>query len=85
MMGKAHNVIEEAKREGSAAIVSNKFGSNYAYFQIVMLSYNIWRLFKMIAGHSQLVQGQKAEERKLESKCVARGVMDGDERCLSRR
>ena len=89
MMGKAHNVIEkydkradsenligEAKREGLAAIVSNKFGSNYAYFQIVMLSYNIWRSFKMIAGHSQLVQGQKAEERKPESKCVAREVID---------
>ncbi len=35
------NLIGEAKREGLSAIPTGKFSSNYAYFQIVMLSYNI--------------------------------------------
>lgn len=87
--GKAHKVIEEydkradsenligeAKREGLAAIVSKKFASNYAYFQIVMLSYNIWRSFKMLAGHSQLEQERQEEENKAKSRCAAREVID---------
>ncbi len=47
------NLIGEAKREGLEAIPSAKFASNYAYFQLVMLAYNIWRSFKMLAEHSQ--------------------------------
>ena len=47
------NLIGEAKREGSEAIPSRKFGNNYAYFQIVMLAYNIWRSFKMLAAHAR--------------------------------
>lgn len=43
------NLIGEAKREGIDAIPSAKFKNNYAYFQIVMLAYNIWRYFKMMA------------------------------------
>jgi len=43
------NLVGEAKREGLDAIPSDKFKNNYAYFQIVMLAYNIWRYFKMIA------------------------------------
>jgi hypothetical protein len=39
----AETLIGEAKREGLAAIPSKKFQSNHAYFQIVMLSYNLWR------------------------------------------
>ena len=87
--GKAHKVIEtydkradsenligEVKREGLAAIVSNKFATNYAYFQIVMLSYNIWRSFKMLAGHSQLEQMRQAEGNKPETSCAAREVID---------
>ena len=46
------NLIGEAKREGLEAIPSRKFGNNYAYFQIVMLAYNIWRSFKMLAMHN---------------------------------
>ena len=89
MTGKAHKVIEEydkradsenligeAKREGLAAIVSNKFATNYAYFQIVMLSYNIWRSFKMLAGHSQLEQERQAEGSKPYPQCAAREVID---------
>jgi len=43
------NLVGEAKREGLDAIPSAKFRTNYAYFQIVMLAYNIWRYLKMIA------------------------------------
>ena len=43
------NLVGEAKREGLDAIPSAKFKTNYAYFQIVMLAYNIWRYLKMIA------------------------------------
>jgi len=47
--GDAENLIGEAKREGLDAIPSGKFKNNYAFFQIVMLAYNIWRYFKMMA------------------------------------
>jgi len=43
------NLIGEAKREGLAAIPSAKFKNNYAYLQIVMMAYNIWRYFKIMA------------------------------------
>jgi hypothetical protein len=83
--GKAHAVIEEydkradcenligeAKREGLEAIPSAKFASNYAYFQVVMLAYNIWRSFKMIAEHSQTEQA----EQKKQPECALKGVRD---------
>jgi hypothetical protein len=43
------NLIGEAKREGLDAIPSARFKNNYAFFQIVMLAYNIWRYFKIMA------------------------------------
>lgn len=43
------NLVGEAKREGLAAIPSAKFKTNYAFFQLVMLAYNIWRYLKLIA------------------------------------
>jgi hypothetical protein len=43
------NLIGEVKREGLDAIPSAKFKTNYAYLQIVMLAYNIWRYFKIMA------------------------------------
>ncbi len=46
------NLVGESKREGLDAIPSSKFKSNYAYFQIVMLAYNIWRYLKIIAENS---------------------------------
>jgi hypothetical protein len=65
LRGKAHNVIAEydkradvenlvgeAKREGLDAIPSSKFKNNYAFFQIVMLAYNIWRYMKIMAQMS---------------------------------
>jgi len=65
LVGKAHHVIAEydkradvenlvgeAKREGLDAIPSAKFKNNYAFFQIVMLAYNIWRYMKIMAQMS---------------------------------
>ena len=46
------NLIGEAKREGLEAIPSAKFKNNYAFFQIVMLAYNIWRYMKIVAKQS---------------------------------
>jgi hypothetical protein len=43
------NLVGESKREGLEAIPSAKFKNNYAYFQIVMLAYNLWRYFKVLA------------------------------------
>lgn len=66
------NLIGEAKREGLEAIPSAKFASNYAYFQIVMLAYNIWRSFKMIAEHSQT----EPVEQERPPECSLKGIMD---------
>lgn len=49
------NLVGEAKREGLDMIPSAKFKSNYAFFQIVMLAYNIWRYMKMLARQSMSV------------------------------
>ncbi len=54
------NLVGEAKREGLDAIPSAKFKTNYAYLQIVMLAYNIWRYLKMIAQLS-IVDDQCAQ------------------------
>jgi len=48
----AENLIGEAKREGLDAIPSAKFQNNYAFFQIVMLAYNLWRYYKLLAQKS---------------------------------
>jgi hypothetical protein len=46
------NLVGEAKREGLGAIPSSRFKNNYAFFQIVMLAYNIWRYMKILAEGS---------------------------------
>jgi len=46
------NLVGEAKREGLDMVPSAKFKNNYAFLQIVMLAYNIWRYMKMIANQS---------------------------------
>jgi hypothetical protein len=48
----AENLIGEAKREGLDAIPSAKFKNNYAFFQIAMLAYNLWRYYKLLAQRS---------------------------------
>jgi hypothetical protein len=42
--------IKEAQQEGILAIPSKRFLTNHAYFQIVMLAYNMWRWIKLTAG-----------------------------------
>ncbi len=46
------NLVGEAKREGLDMVPSAKFKNNYAFLQIVMLAYNIWRYMKIIANQS---------------------------------
>ena len=62
------NLIGEAKREGLDMIPSAKFKNNYAFFQIVMLAYNIWRYMKMIAQKS--ISGSRTTKGS-----VLRGIM----------
>jgi hypothetical protein len=40
-MADVENLVGEAKREGLDVISSSRFKNNYAFFQIVMLAYNI--------------------------------------------
>jgi len=81
LAGKAHKIIDEydkradvenlvgeAKREGLDMIPSAKFKNNYAFFQIVMLAYNIWRYMKMIAQKS--VSGHRPDKGS-----ILKGVM----------
>ena len=58
------NLVGEAKREGLDAIPSSRFKNNYAYFQVVMLAYNIWRYLKMIAELSAKTESptEKSEQ-----------------------
>jgi hypothetical protein len=46
------NSIAEAQHEGLLAIPSRSFQSHHAFFQIVMMAYNLWRWMKMLAGHA---------------------------------
>lgn len=45
----AENLIGEAKREGLCAIPSKMFHTNMAFFQMVMLTYNLWRHLQAFA------------------------------------
>lgn len=45
----AENLIGEAKREGLCAIPSKLFATNMAFFQMVMLTYNLWRHLQVFA------------------------------------
>lgn len=40
--------IKEAQQEGILAIPSRRFWSNHAFFQLVMLTYHIWRWMKLL-------------------------------------
>jgi len=62
----AENLIGEAQREGVLAIPSKRFQAHHAFFQIVMLAYNLWRWMKLLAGHAerQNQQGAKVPELK---------------------
>lgn len=56
------NLVGEAKREGLDMIPSAKFKTNSAFFQIVMLAYNIWRYIKMIAQQSHSEVGHQSDK-----------------------
>jgi hypothetical protein len=45
----AENLIGEAKREDLCAIPSKMFQANMAFFQMVMLTYNLWRHLQAFA------------------------------------
>ena len=49
----AENLIAEAQREGLLAIPSKSFQAHHAFFQVVMLAYNLWRWMKLLAGHAE--------------------------------
>ena len=66
------NSIGEAQREGILAIPSKKFQSNHAYFQIVMLAYNLWRWMKQVAGHHEQEAGDGEPSEARESETPAR-------------
>jgi DDE family transposase len=57
------NLVGESKREGLDAIPSSRFKNNYAYFQIVILAYNVWRYLKMMAEQTQTEQSVETEKR----------------------
>jgi Transposase DDE domain group 1 len=48
----AEPLIGEAQREGVLAIPSKRFQSHHAFFQIVMLAYNLWRWMKWLASQA---------------------------------
>jgi hypothetical protein len=35
------------------AIPSKRFQAHHAFFQLVMLAYNLWRWMKLLAGHAE--------------------------------
>ena len=67
------NLVGEAKREGLEMIPSAKFKNNYAFFQIVMLAYNIWRYMKIIAQRSLSKDQSGANEQR---SGVLKGIVD---------
>lgn len=50
------NLVGECKREGLAAIPSKKFKNNHVFFQIVLLTFNLWRYLKLFAAKVELEQ-----------------------------
>jgi hypothetical protein len=56
------NLVGEAKREGLEAVPSAKFKNNYAFFQLVMLAYNIWRYMKLLAASSTQDKSDQGEQ-----------------------
>ena len=67
------NLVGEAKREGLDMIPSAKFKNNYAFFQIVMLAYNIWRYMKMVAN--QGVSDDRSQAAASEASAL-KGIMN---------
>jgi Transposase DDE domain group 1 len=49
----AEALVAEAQREGLLAIPSKRFHAHHAFFQIVMLAYNLWRWMKWLASQAE--------------------------------
>ena len=56
------NLIGEAQREGVLAIPSRRFQAHHAFFQIVMLAYNLWRWMKLLAARAHQQQANEGEQ-----------------------
>jgi hypothetical protein len=56
------NLIKEAQHEGILAVPSRHFQANHAFFQIVMMAYNIWRWMKMLSA-CQMNESRNADCR----------------------
>ncbi len=54
--------IKEAQQEGILAIPSRRFWSNHAYFQVVMLTYNLWRWMQLVQKSQRSVEGEVQRE-----------------------
>jgi hypothetical protein len=70
------NLIGESKREGLSAIPTHRFMSNYAFFQIVLLAYNLWRSFKMLAEHGEAEKKKRDDAQKERTSPSLRGIQD---------
>ena len=49
----AENLIRECKREGVDAMPSKKFKKDEVFFQLVLLTMNLWRSLKLFAAKSK--------------------------------
>lgn len=56
-------LIGAAQREGLLAIPSRKFAAHHAFFQIVMLTYNLWRWMKLLDSHAAQPPQKDAPEQ----------------------
>jgi len=61
-------LIKEAQQEGILAIPSKRFHSNHCFFQLVMLTYNLWRWMKLVAGKEQLSNETPETEKEIGEK-----------------
>jgi hypothetical protein len=52
--------IKEAQQEGLLAIPSRRFWSNHAFFQIIMLAYNLWRWMRLLEQAHQRGESKPA-------------------------
>lgn len=57
------NLIGEAQREGILAIPSKKFKNNHAFFQFVMLAYNIWRWIQLLGATYESSESGQPERK----------------------
>jgi len=70
------NCIGEAQREGILAIPSKNFHTNAFFFQLVMLTYNLWRWMKLVAGNRYSnICSEDSEDRSIQD-CTIKTTVD---------